>query len=107
MIFCGPFSRSRLAGDRYVALLTGQDRSPGAVVLKVCSCEHTFALLELERAKAKERQGERTDLTSCSHEQEVATDQVKGPARDIVAEAVGFRSCRCARSWPFSAAGAC
>lgn len=46
----------------------------------------TDALLELERPKAKERQGERTDLvTSCSREQEV-----QGSSVDLAAKAAGW-----------------
>jgi ParB-like chromosome segregation protein Spo0J len=45
------------------------------------------ALEELERPKARERQGERTDLTSCSREHEVAQPT---RTRNIVGDAVGM-----------------
>jgi len=42
------------------------------------------SLLEIERELARQRQGTRTDLTSCSNEHQVEF----GKARDIVAKAL-------------------
>jgi len=48
--------------------------------------ELAYPLLEIERELAKQRQGTRTDLTSCSNEHQVEF----GKARDIVARTAGL-----------------